>query len=213
MNASEVQIGAQSGELIVDGRPVRMVDWQHRPIYDTLELAAAAIAVGDNFIFTDLGTKDLRLTNLTQSGQLPSDWEMIIKAIMIQVTPNDLWANLTVDNLFADIHNLHQALYFELVVGQTTLVTQGRLEDYPYPFGKNVVATVSQDNIGSATTIDYVSVNNGAIHGTPRRLDTPIHITPDMTFRGNVHVFEAIMLAEPWHVRVVLDVLVKRPVR
>ncbi|MCH8296183.1 hypothetical protein IH992_34320, partial [Candidatus Poribacteria bacterium] len=180
MNASEVQIGAQSGELIVDGRPVRMVDWQHRPIYDTLELAAAAIAVGDNFIFTNLGTKDLRLTNLSQSGQLPSDWEMIIKAIMIQVTPNDLWANLTVDNLFADIHNLHQALYFELVVGQTTLVTQGRLEDYPYPFGKNVVATVSQDNIAAASTIDYVSVNNGAIHGTPRRLDTPIHITPDL---------------------------------
>lgn len=208
-----VRVGQQSGELIVDGRPVRMVDWQHKTIYDTLELAAAAQTIGDNFIFTNLGTKDLRLTNLSQSGQLPSDWEMIINGIMIQVTPNDLWANLTVDNIFADFHNLFQALYFEFVVGQTTLVSQGRLEDYPYPFGKNVVATVSQDNIAAPSTIDYVSVNNGAIHGTPRQLLTPIHITPDMTFRGNIHIFEAITLAEPWHIRVVLDALVKRPVR
>ena len=210
---NQVQVGAQSGELIVDGQPIRMVDWQQKTIYDTLELSAAAQVAGDNFIFTNLGTKDLRLTNLTQSGQLPSDWEMIINAVMIQVTPNDLWANLTVDNLFSDVHNLFQALYFELVVGQTTLVTQGRLEDYPYPFGKNVVATVSQDNIAAASTIDYVSVNNGAIHGTPRQLKTPIHISPDMTFRGNIHIFEAITLAEPWHIRVVLDALVKRPVR
>lgn len=209
----QVQVGAQSGELIVDGQPIRMVDWQKKTIYDTLELAAAAIVVGDNFIFTNLGTKDLRLTNLSQSGQLPSDWEMIIRAIMIQVTPNDLWANLIVDNIFADFHNLFQALYFELVVGQTTLVIQGRLEDFPYPFGKNVFAMVSQDNIAAPSTIDYVTVNNGVVHGIPRQLETPIHITPDMTFRGNVHVFEAITLAEPWHVRVVLDALVKRPVR
>ena len=55
---NQVQVGAQSGELIVDGQPIRMVDWQKKTIYDTLELAAAAIVVCDNFIFTNLGTKE-----------------------------------------------------------------------------------------------------------------------------------------------------------
>ena len=210
---ANVQAGTRSGELVVDGQVFRQVDRQEKPIYDTLELAAAAIPVGDNFIFTNLGTKDLRLTNLTQSGQLPSDWEMYVDAIMVQVTPNDLWTNLAVDNIIADFHNLFQALYFEFVVGQTTLVTQGRLEDFPYPFGKNIFAMVSQDNIAAPTTIDMINVNNGSVHGTPRKLKTPIHITPDMTFRGNIHVFEAITLAEPWHVRVILDAEVKRPIR
>lgn len=210
---NNIQAGPRSGEIIVDGQIIRQVDRQEKPIYDTLELAAAAIPIGDNFIFTNLGTKDLRLTNLSQSGQLPSDWEMFVDAIMIQVTPNDLWANLVVDNVIADFHNLFQSLYFEFVVGQTTLVTQGRLEDFPYPYGKNVYAMVSQDNIAAASTIDMINVNNGSVHGTPRKLKTPIHITPDMTFRGNVHVFEAITLAEPWHIRVILDAEVKRPIR
>lgn len=210
---NNIQAGPRSGEIIVDGQIIRQVDKQEKPIYDTLELAAAAIPIGDNFVFTNLGTKDLRLTNLSQSGQLPSDWEMYVDAIMIQVTPNDLWANLVVDNVIADFHNLFQSLYFEFVVGQTTLVTQGRLEDFPYPYGKNVYAMVSQDNIAAASTIDMINVNNGSVHGTPRKLKTPIHITPDMTFRGNVHVFEAITLAEPWHIRVILDAEVKRPIR
>lgn len=210
---SEVRVGKQSGEILVDEQPIRLVDEQDRTIYDTLELAAALQVIGDNFIYTNLGTKDLRLTNLTQAGQLASDWEMVVDSIMIQVTPNDLWTNLAVDNVFEDIHNLHQALYFEFVVGQTTLVTQGRLEDYPYPFGANVFAMVSQDNIAAPSTIDFVRVNNGVVHGTPRQLKRPIHITKDMTFRGNVHIFEAITLNEPWHVRVILDGILTRPVR
>lgn len=212
-----VAVGPRSGQIVVNTpqgpQLVQQYDVQERRQYDTLELSAAAIPIGDNFLFTDLTGKDLRLANLSQSGQLPSDWEMSIDSIMIQVTPNSLWAALTVDNIIADFHNIFQAMYFEFEVGQTTMVTQGRLEDYPYPFGKNVYAMVSQDNIAAPTTIDVINVNNGSVHGTPRRFKTPIHITPDLTFRANIHVFEAITLLEPWHVRVLLDAEVKRPIR
>ena len=208
-----VQVGSQAGEIIVDDQVVKLVDWQHRPIYDTVEFNAAALAIGNNFVFTNLGTKDKRLTNLSQAGQMPSDWEMIVLAIMIEIKPNDVWANLTVDNIHEDIHNIYHSMYFEMEVGQTTLVAQGMLQDFPYPYGQNVASMVSQDNIAAATTIDYITVNNGATHGRPRPLATPIHVTKDLTFRGNVQNFVAFTTNEPWHVRVVLDALVKRPVR
>jgi len=207
-----VQAGARAGEIIIDGKVYRQSDWRTDKIYDTISKSAAAIAAGaEDLVFANIANKTKRLTNLTQSGQLPSDWELWVMAIGIEVVPADIYSNLALDNLLGDWYNIFRSSYFEFTVGQTTLVTQGRLQDYPWPFGTYMSVDGSTWTAGDDKL--WLTLSNGVPNGHLRYLDYPVYITKDLAFQGLIRWFDAITLAEPWDIRVNLFGQINRPIR
>ena len=207
------QAGLQPGQMILPtGELVNQVDWKDDHFYDTISKSAAAIALGteENF-FSDLSGKDLRQTNLVEANRLPVGWVFIIThRPMIQVKPVGAFTGLTVDDLHADFHEIMDSVYFELMIGNTTLVTQGVLEDYIYPYGRHV--TVAGTSWTAADDKIWSTFNNGIPHGRPEKLDIPIMVANQNNFRGKVKWFRGPTLNEAWDLRCVLKGMVKRPV-
>lgn len=212
---SRLQPGPQPGTFYVNGMLQRIVDWTHRPVWDTFQLTAGAgVAAGqEELIFRDIQAKDRRLTNLSQSSQMPSDWELIVLCIMIQIRPATAYASLNREELYGDFYALLRSGYFELTVGNTTLVTQGRLDFYPCPYG--MFLQVDSDQAPAAEDLDnvWISVNNGSPHGQPRPLLFPVHVTKSLTFEGMLRFETAETIENAWDITVILDSLVKRPVK
>ncbi len=124
---------AKAGELYIPalGKTIQQVELREDDVYDTIQIAGAAIAAGTEFVlFRDIQNKNEQHCNLPQSGRIAAGDEVAV--FRVGVHPREAAGNTP--GVFLDYRKMVAAAQLDLRFNRR-IITSGPVVKYPSGYG------------------------------------------------------------------------------
>lgn len=190
-----VYASQEPGTLIVRGYgPISVWSWDDGFLYDSANLTsdgAGAVAAGTELVyFRDIQNKTYQQTNMSLTSQLPSGWEMIVLQIGIHIPDNpvDNTDSSTIATSVAMARQVLEYGYAEFVLDNSAVIASGPVSRFACPWGLSGHLDFASNAIGAIATHQ----NGTPIQSAVPYLQIPIFISDSRTFRGTIHLYDAL---------------------
>lgn len=145
-----IQPTKNPGEFVIPAlgnKPFKLVEWREDDYYDTVSIAAGAVAAGTQLVFfRDIQNKQLQHCNLTNPSRIPSGAEMVLNRVGLVI--GQAFGN--VPAFGDDILKIAYGASFTFTINQTRIVSQGPV--FKFQSGYGITGSTTDNQRNSFTT-------------------------------------------------------------